>query len=138
MRSRSIRLRITAVATVVVAVILVIAGISLVLLQRNSLIASFDQNLIQRADDISSLTEETDPPDRFASSGDEGFVQMVDDQGLVVASTPNLQGAPALDLGVSPGGDSIRTVGDLDIDDDAYRVLSRQLEDNTLHVGATF
>lgn len=102
------------------------------------MIASFDQNLIQRADDISSLTEETDPPDRFASSGDEGFVQMVDDQGLVVASTPNLQGAPALDLGVSPGGDSIRTVGDLDIDDDAYRVLSRQLEDNTLHVGATF
>ncbi len=138
MRSRSIRLRITAVAAVVVAVVLVIAAVSLVLLQRNSLTASFDQNLIQRADDISLLTEGTDPPDRFASSGDEGFVQIVDDRGLVVASTPNLQGEPALDLGVSPGEDSIRTVGDLDIDDDAYRVLSRQLEGSTLHVGATF
>ena len=68
-----------------------------------------------------------------------GTLRMVDDGGLVVASTPNLNGEPALDLAVSSDGDSIRTVTDLDADDDSYRVLSRQLgSGNTLHVGATF
>lgn len=126
------------VAGALVAVVLVLAGVILVLLQRGALTASIDRTLTQRADDISSLLRERDPPDHFSPSGDEGFVQLVDGDGLVVASTPNLEGKPPLNLAPATGTDTIGTVNVSAVDDDVFRVLSRSVNGGVLHVGTTY
>ena len=126
-------------AVVVAAVVLVVAGVALVLLQRSALTRSIDQTLTQRADDIVSLLQEGDPPDQFAAGSDEGFVQLVDADRLVVASTPNLDEEPALELSFDKGSDTVQDVSDLQVDDDdVFRVFSRPLDGGVLHVGTTF
>jgi signal transduction histidine kinase len=123
---------------VAVALVLVVAGVVLVSRQRAVLTATLDQGLVQRADDIEAAVTEGVVPDQFASVGDEGFVQLVEAGGTVVASTPNLAGAPPLDLQSQSGIDAIGTVTGLPVDDDAFRVLSRSFDDLRLHVATTY
>ena len=137
MNPRSVRFRITLVAAVAVAALLVIAGAVLVLLQRDTLTASIDQTLTQRADDIVSLIEEGGSPDEFAPGPDEGFAQLVDANGAVVAATPNLADQPPLDI-ASGGGDLIQNLEVPTVDDDLFRVLSRPVAGGVLHVGTTY
>jgi signal transduction histidine kinase len=125
-------------AAVAVALVLVVAGVVLVVRQRAVLTATLDQGLVQRADDIEAAVAEGGAPDQFASVGDEGFVQLVEDGGTVIASTPNLAGAPPLDLQSQSGIDVIGTVTGLPVDDDAFRVLSRSFDDLLLHVATTY
>jgi signal transduction histidine kinase len=137
---RTIRFRITAVATVAVAVVLIVAGLGLVLFQRSALTSSVDQNLTQRADDLSALLQEgSSLPDSFVPTAREGFTQLVGPDGVVMVSSPNLAGAPPLPLDAPAGsGDSIQTVSALAVDDDLFRVLSRRFPNlGVLHVGAT-
>jgi signal transduction histidine kinase len=135
----TVRFRITAIAAVVVALVLVIAGVFLVLQQRTVLTAILDQGLVQRADDIEAAVREGDVPTQFASVGDEGFAQLMTDDGTVVASTPNLAGEPPLDLPVSQSGsDTIGTVAGLSVDDDVFRVLSRTFDGTRLYVATTY
>lgn len=135
---RTVRFRITAIAAVVVALVLTVAGVVLVQRQRAALTAALDQGLVQRADDIEAAITEGDVPDQFASIGDEGFVQLVGDDGIVLASTPNLAGDPPLDLRSRSGSDILATVSGLPVDDDAFRYLSRSLGDSQLYVGTTY
>ena len=136
---RTVRFRITAIAAVVVALVLVIAGAFLVLQQRAALTAILDQGLVQRADDIEAAVIEGGVPVEFASVGDEGFVQLVAADGTVVASSSNLAGDPALDLPVSPSGaDTIATVDGLTVDDDVFRVLTRTFDGMRLYVATTY
>ena len=51
-QTRSIRFRITALASVAVAIVLTAGGVACVLLQRNNLIDGLDEGLTQRRDDI--------------------------------------------------------------------------------------
>lgn len=134
---RTVRFRITAIAAFMVALVLVIAGVALVTRQRAVLTATLDQALVQRADDIEASVTEGGAPERFASVGDEGFVQLLADE-TVVASTPNLAGQPPLDLPSQPGTDVTGTVRGLSVDDDAFRFLSRPLGDLRLYVGTTY
>jgi signal transduction histidine kinase len=128
---RSVRLRITALAVLAVAVVLIATSIALVALQRRALTNGIDDALHHQADDIASLVAsgvvELAPPAR------EGFAQVVADDGTMIAATPNL--AEPLDL----PGDGIRTLEVPAVDDDVFRVLTRTLDGGaTLTVGTTY
>jgi len=141
MQPRSIRFRVTAIATLGVAAVLVAGGAALVLLQRSALIATLDQTIAQRADDIVALAETGAVlPDELAASAEEGFAQLVGNDGTVLASTTNLSGSPALPLEVDPGSsENPRTTAVREVDDDVFRVLSRQVPGvGVLHVGTTY
>ncbi len=138
MAHRSIRFRITAVAAVVVAAVLVIAACALVVLQRDALTDTIDQALTQRANDVEALLEEGGAPQQFKGSTAEGFVQLVGSDGMVIVSTPNLTGEPPLNIASTSGGDALQTIDGLSVDDDAFRVLSRAYDGGFLHVGTTF
>lgn len=139
MRPGSIRFRITAIATLGVAVVLIAGGAALVLLQRNVLVTSLDEALTQRADDIVALVETGGVfPDELAGSANEGFAQLVGSDGQVVVSTPNLTGSPALVIGEPELGDAFYTATVPAVDDDVFRVLVRQIPDiGFLYVGTT-
>ncbi|MDH3189921.1 MAG: HAMP domain-containing protein, partial [Acidimicrobiia bacterium] len=141
MRRNTVRFRVTALATAMVALGLIASAVALVLLQRSSLTSSLDQALIGRADDIESLFADGVVPDVFPATLTEGFVQLVGFDGSVMASTPNLAGQPAIQIAESSGsvGDSIANVSGLGVDDDEFRVLTRPVgAGGVLYVGTTF
>jgi len=128
-------------ATAVVAVVLLVAGLSLVLVQRALLTDSLDNALIQRAEDIVALLESNPPPEELAQGATEAFAQLVDEDGSVVMSTPNLRNAPPLSIEVGGPQEetTIQTLEGLEVDDDHFRVLSRVVAGvGVLHVGTTY
>ena len=140
MQTRSIRFRITALASVAVAVVLVAGGAALVLLQRNSLTDSLDQTLTRRADDIVALIDAGNVPQELAGGPEENFAQLVGPDGEVLVSTPGLSGEPAMPLPLPPdSGDAFQTIEVPQVDDDLFRVLTRTVPDvGILHVGTTY
>jgi signal transduction histidine kinase len=141
MRSRSIRFRITVVATAAVAAVLILAGAALVIFQRQALTSSVDQALAVRADDVAALLGSEPPlPVELAGGAEEGFTQVVAPDGEILATTANLAGVSALQLvGADETGDVYRTATVVAVDDDSFRVLSRRVPGiGTIHVGTTF
>lgn len=143
MRKSSIRLRITALAAISVAVVLALASVGLVALHRRQLTTNLDLALAQRASDLSALAS-TSTADTFdlAATAQEGFAQLLGVRGEVVAASPNLRDSPPLPITYVAGTpETIQTVNDLAVDDDVFRVLSRTVETangpGTLHIGAT-
>ena len=139
-RMTSIRFRITALATAALAVVLVVGGVALVVAHRVTFTSTIDATLTQRADDIVALMDMSgNPPAELAGSETEGFAQWVDEAGVVVASTPNLSGAPPLPLALDEGQrETIQNVVGLEVDDDTFRVLTRGIDGGLLHVGTTY
>jgi signal transduction histidine kinase len=139
-QTRSIRFRITAIATLAVAVVLLVGGVALVLLQRNRLIQSLDETLAQRADDIVTLIETGPLPQVLAAGADEGFAQLVASDGEVLAFTPSLTADEPLPIDVpADSGDIVQTIEVPQVDDDLFRVLTRSIPGTgTLHVGTTY
>jgi signal transduction histidine kinase len=139
----SIRLRITALAAVLVAMVLIVAAVALVAVQRQQLVAGVDATLEQRADDLAGLVRAGDrPPVRLSGGQLDGFAQLVTDRGEVLAASPNLAGAPAIPAELDPGRtQTVRTVAGLPVDNDAFRLLTRRVETPTgpalLHLGAS-
>ena len=136
----SIRFRITAVATAVVALVLVVTGVVIVVVQRQQLYANLDDSLEQRADlVIAGVLADPDSEMAFANSNAEDrLAQLVDTDGTVLHATENLLDAPA----VAPDpddGQAIETYSGLPIEDDVYRVLSRRFDgpdgELVLHIG---
>ena len=136
----SIRFRITTLATAALAVVLIVGGVALAVVHRTTFTSTIDATLTQRTNDIVALIETSVfPPAEFAGSKTEGFAQWVDESGVVIASTPNLSGAPPLPLDLDAGQqESIRNVDGLEIDDDTFRVLTKRIEGGLLHVGTTY
>jgi signal transduction histidine kinase len=131
----TVRFRLTAVATLLVAVVLVVTGVALVVAQRRILTGSVDEGLRDRADDI----ERTVLPDLSASApididnlgAEDAAAQVVGPSASVVAASSNVVGDPPL---VSRSaafdtddGESIRTADLPSIDEDAFRLLIRQV-----------
>lgn len=136
---RSIRFQITLLATALVACGLVVSAAALVVLQRSALTAGLDQSLAQRADDLTAQLGSGGFPDTLPGSGLENFAQVVGPDGVVLLATPNLVGKPALDIPVGTTGSSVRTLADLPVDDDVFRVLVRPKPDGgVLYVGSTY
>ena len=139
----SVRFRITALATVVVALVLTGVSVALVLSQRSQLTSNLDQALRQRADDIASLVGAA-VPDELGAGSEEAFTQLVDAGGSVIAASPSLAGVPPLDIetaGIATERFQTVTGVTKQNSDDDFRVLSRTLtvqgQPAVLHVGAS-
>jgi signal transduction histidine kinase len=138
----SIRFRVTALATLAVLAVLVAAGVGLVIAQRRFLTQSLDETLGQRADDIASLVADRPTSPLPGSSDDDTIAQVVAVDGQVITASPIIAGHPPLADAPAPGrGDSLRTIDDLPVDDDPFRVLSRRIDGPdgpvVIHVAAT-
>jgi signal transduction histidine kinase len=126
--SGTLRLRLTALATGVVAVVLGASAIAVVTIQAKVLNSSVEEALSQRADNLTPL------PATLPSEGDreDSFLQLLDASGAVVASTDNVRGLPA----VAPPSGSTRfdTVSLRQLSAHDYRVLTRPTGGRTLVV----
>ncbi|MFL6204495.1 MAG: sensor histidine kinase [Acidimicrobiales bacterium] len=133
----TVRARITLLATAVVSVVLVVAGIALVAQQRRTLVHSVDEGLHQRAAEARSA--EGDPgagPAVTTGLRDDDDVVQVVVGGEVVLASPNVDGDPAVvDL---PRGDGTRltTVDGLVHEDGSFRVLVERHGDRVLILAA--
>jgi signal transduction histidine kinase len=124
LRTRSVRFQVTALATVIVAVLLCAVAVALLVVQQRSLTAAVDEGLRRRADDLAGVVSET-IPDSLSGADDDYAAQLVAGDGSVLVSSPNLVGGAIAD---DPGDAEViaeRHLADLD---DAFRVLSRSVE----------
>jgi signal transduction histidine kinase len=152
----TMRFRITAVATLAVAAVLVLTAVGLVVTQRRVLTDNLDESLQQEAAAIAENWSRGHMPATLAPVGDDdAFAQLVEDDGNVLA-TANAAGAPPLPFPV--GGDeadaeaeaadeggtddeaAARTVdGAPTGEDEAFRVVTRPVDgplgEGVLHVG---
>lgn len=135
----SIRFRLTALASLVVAAVLLTTAIVLIGVQRQQLTTTLDATLGQRADAFEALGADVTNAATGTRNDDDRAVQLVSETGRVLAASPNLGGAPALaEPSAADGTQTVRTIRDLSLEDDAYRVLSRRVDFGTgrgvLHV----
>lgn len=119
------------------AITLIIAGFTAVVLQRRALVAAIDDTLVARAEDVSAMIAGGNLPDRLTiSGGDDALIQVIDENGAVVASSGDIEGAGVVtDLRPDPG---TREVGTLRLpnDDEEFRLvaLSTFADDQTFTI----
>ena len=94
----SVRLRTTVGAVVIVGLALLLGGIALVVVMRAALLEQVADAARARAE---SVAASDDPVTAPLPADDDGFVQVIDAGGTVVAATSNVAGADAVD--VRPG-----------------------------------
>ena len=125
-RLETVRVRTTVGAAVIVAITLAVAGWLLVTTLRSSQIDSVDRNLELRALDIESLLESGASPQTVAVESDEdGFVQILDTDGQVIASSENVEGEERIAVGPPR---SVRTQRVPNLDEDDFRVRNHLTE----------
>lgn len=126
----SVRTRITVAATVVVAVVVTAVAVTVVVVQRRELLANLDDALELRSDAIEAKIDSVAGlAAEVASSNDEDrLVQLVAEDGTILAATPNLRGVGALHRGEGLDEALVRTVHDLPIEDDSFRLASRPVD----------
>lgn len=124
-----VRTRITLTAMVVVGVVLASAGAVVVAAQERQLQRNLDTTLAIRADDlVARVVASGGEPIGFGGGlGQDQLAQLVALEGEVTAASPGLEGADPV-APVPEGRQTVRTVGDLPIEDDSYRILSRRID----------
>ncbi len=142
-RLGSLRLRLTLTAAALVLGVL-IAGASLFFeLQRDQLTSSVDRSLVERADTIAdvwndSVLSDSGLPASFDAADQDRGVQVVDENGVVIASSANLEDEGPIAELQDTDAERIRTITETPIGDDKFRVLSRRItidgQDLVLHV----
>lgn len=125
--TRSLRLRITALATVAVAVVLAVTAYVLIDVQRRSLLSGVDEAVEQRADEIGMGLRDAVPRSFSGNDVVDRVVQLVSVDGRVLASTPNLRGADPI-APTPRGAEALRSVQGLPFEQDVYRVFSRRVD----------
>lgn len=121
-RLSTVRVRTTATAVIVVGVALAAGAAGLVSSLRRSLTDDLRTALEVRAADVAAALRAGVAPSSLAIGGDEdSLVQVIDGEGAVVASSPNLAGKPRV-AALAAGRSA--TVGDVGFDDDAYLVVA--------------
>ena len=112
----TVRARITALATLLVLVVLVLTGVGLVVQQRRLLTEAIDESLAQSAEQLATQGEGTvltGPGD------DDAFAQVIREPEEVVASSANVEGMEPLVPTYPPRR---QTVDDLPHEEGAFRV----------------
>jgi signal transduction histidine kinase len=118
MRPHTIRGRVTAVAALLTAGVLVGASLLVLWVLRGQLTDNLDEGLAQRADTIEAVAGETSV---VALGGDEDLLVQVVAGGQVVAASADMAG-----LGpIAPLDPGVRTVDDVPGKDETFRVLTR-------------
>lgn len=124
---RSIRFRITVVASAAVAVVLAGVGVALLAVQARQLSGDLDESLRRRADEVvaSGIGAATrDVVVLPSAAGDEVVIQIVTGE-RVMAATDNAVGIEPIAPAPSDGNEAFTTVRSLPVEDDRYRILSR-------------
>jgi heavy metal sensor kinase len=138
--TRSVRFRITALATLIVVFVLAVTGFALVVLQRRALTSAVDDALRQRADDLETVYASGALPQVLGVGADETFAQLALDDGTVLAASENVAAA-ALDVPQASQREVVATVSLPAVDDDPFRLLSRRVSgpagEAVLHVGGS-
>lgn len=121
----SLRSRLTALTTLLAGVLVAATAVSVLAIQRQQLVDRVDDTLMQLADDHAERIAVTGPSAVRAGDPDDDrrFVQIVDGDGFVLASSANLVGRPAIAVTADTQRISTRSV--TVVDDDRFRVLSR-------------
>jgi signal transduction histidine kinase len=116
-RVGGVRVRTSAAATLVVALMLAAASIAFVLLQHHQLESSLTDVARQQASDVAAqVAQDGSAVDLIAGGGDQSLIQVVDDSGSVMAASPTVEGEPpVLDLNPAPGKVIVRTSDQLPI-----------------------
>lgn len=144
-QSGSIRYRTTALATIIVGVVLTAVALATFAVQRHELFANLDDSLEQRADTYQTAFEGDDEVDLQvlqSSNEQDRAAQLLDSDRQPLLTTANLKGSgpigPALPQGQTQRIDTVRLP---QIEDDTYRVVTRRLhilgEPGVLHVAQT-
>ncbi|MGH9085023.1 MAG: sensor histidine kinase [Acidimicrobiales bacterium] len=112
----------TALATVTVLVVLVVAGLVLVAQQRRLLTEALDEGLQERAAELLALGDEV--PATITGLGDDDTLAqvLVDDE--VLASSDNAAGLPPV-ASAPERGERILTIDELPHEDGRFRLVSR-------------
>ncbi len=127
-RPGSLRFRLTALAAVVVAVVLIGTAIALVAIQQRQLTANLDGSLEQRADTLEAEFANELSTTLLAGNDEDRAVQLVAVDGAVLLTSSNLLGQPTIASRLGP--DTVQVIAtrdDLPLEDDAYRVLTRRV-----------
>lgn len=129
-RRGSMRVRITALATILVALVLGVTAATLVGLQRQQITANMDSSLQQRADAYEAALLETDNGFLLGATTDEDrAVQLATPSGEVVAFTPNVGRLEPLRPPLPPGThEAIDSRRIPQLEDDSYRILIRRVD----------
>jgi len=129
-RRRSIRARTTVGATVIVAVAMVVGSWFLVDQQRHALLGSVETTARLRVDDlVAELGDGTVPEAVSVPFEDESFAQIVDDAGLVVRASPNIEGEPRVARFVPPlDRYESRSLPETPVGDSSFRVVARRVD----------
>ncbi len=124
---RSVRFRITFVATVIVAVVLLVASLGLLAAQRRSLTSSLEETLEQEVGALVVDAGRDQLSDPLDPAGDDDSVAqvVVGAMGDVIASTPNIDGRPRLVPASPPPFSSTATVDSVLDDGDRFLVVTR-------------
>ncbi|WP_395161367.1 sensor histidine kinase [Ilumatobacter sp.] len=113
-------MRATAASIVIVAIALTIAGVVLLGVLRESQIKSIDTTLELRTNDVAALIDEDGAFETLSVKDDEdGFVQIIDAAGKVVASSTNIANEPRI---IAGGEGSNTTMQFPQLDHDDFRV----------------
>src|SRR5207302_2836026 len=126
-RLRGVRVRTTAVATLVVALALALGGALLVVSERASLMRDVTTTARLRAQDVAALLTNARVPSQLSVGNDErSLVQVVDaSTGRVVAGSANIEGEQPISREVpSVGSFTSRTESGLPIGDSSFRVVA--------------
>lgn len=128
-RFGSLRFRLTAVATLAVAVVLGLTAVALVQLQRWQLLENLDASLEQRADTIAGLVAADPSATPLGADDDDRAVQLVGPDGSVLVATRNLSGQPALPdpLADTDRAEHLESRNDLPLQDRTYRILTKSI-----------
>jgi signal transduction histidine kinase len=135
-RLRSVRWRATLAATGIFAIALLLGGVGLVAVVRQTMITNIDTTLQLRADDILALLEGGAVPESVAIVDQEDSLVQIVTGGAVIASSANLIGEPPIVM-TPLGGPVDRQTP---IGSDEFRVLAVQIpgsESSMLIVGST-
>jgi len=137
----TIRFRITAIATLVVLVVLVGAGLALVAVNGRFLTENLDEALDQEVDALTTQVERDELPAMLTGLGDDDTVAQVVVEGTVVAASANVAGRRSVAPTPRDGGTTVRTVSALAADSSEMRLVSRRFDgpDGTtvIHVAGT-
>jgi signal transduction histidine kinase len=138
----TVRFRVSAVATLAAAAVLIVAGLGLLAAQRRQLTDSLDNTIRQRADDLTALVDGGRIPRALGGPIDpDTLVQIVTPDGNVLAAGPNVATpSPMADPPPPNKTEVVRRVH-LPPDNGEYRLLSRRHVGpngtNIIHVAGT-
>jgi signal transduction histidine kinase len=126
----NIRNRVTVATALVVGIALVIAGVTLLLILQQLLVAGVDNSLSSRARDLTVQSESGNLKGTISgTAGDTSLVQIVSSNGIVIASTSNVAGeAPILPSRPALRATVTTTISDSPLDTGTeFRVLAEPI-----------